>query len=110
MRQQTKRKRRAKFSGRKQSIRGLVGLGLSITAMISLLVMINIAFVKEGNAQLLLGSFGVLTIVGFTGGTVLDIMALKEEEVYKVVPVVGTVLGILGMLAGSSIYIMGMTS
>lgn len=107
MRQQAKKKRRAKFSGRKRSVRGYIGLGINVLAIMAYIVMINIAFVKEGNAKMFIGSIGLLAVLGVFIGTILDILALGEEDVYKLIPIVGTVIGVVGILIGVGIYVIG---
>lgn len=106
----TRRKRRrdrAKFSGRKQSIRGLLGFGIVLAALVALLTSVNFAFMKEGKAGIILGDTGVLCMFLTFVGWIIEIMALTEEDIYKLVPVIGTVLGSLTLLSWIGIYCIG---
>ncbi len=102
-----KQRNRAKFSGRKQSVRGCIGLGVVILAWIGLMATIYFSFMKEGEAQLAIGSFGVLSMVCSLAGTIVEIISLSEEDIYKMVPIVGMILGIVSLVAWVGIYVMG---
>ncbi|SFQ32886.1 hypothetical protein SAMN02910358_01622 [Lachnospiraceae bacterium XBB1006] len=107
LRRKKKHRDRAKFSGRKQSIRGCVGFGIVIIALIALLVSVNFAFVKGGNAGLFLGDLGVLSMLIALVGVIVEILSLTEEDIYKLIPSVGTALGCLTLLSWVGIYVMG---
>lgn len=100
-------KNRAKFSLRKQSLRGCIGFCVVILVIIGLLVSIYFSFKKGGNAGLGIGSVGVISIVGSIIGLVLEITSLKEEDIYKMIPITGTVLGTLAFLAWGGILAIG---
>ncbi|MGN0312555.1 MAG: DUF6142 family protein [Lachnospiraceae bacterium] len=105
--QRKKPKNRAKFSGRKQSVRGCIGFAVEALALAGLLVLLNLAFVQKGNAGELLGSFGILDMIVAMAGLVLEILSLKEEDVYKMIPGIGTFLGVLTTLSWIGILVIG---
>ena len=102
-----KRKKRAKFSGRKQSLRGCIGFAIEILALVGLAVLLNLAFAQKGNAGELIGSFGILDMMVSVAGLILEIRSLKEEDVYKMIPGIGTFLGVLNTLAWIGILLIG---
>ncbi|MCR4956634.1 MAG: DUF6142 family protein [Lachnospiraceae bacterium] len=107
LRRKSRNKSKAKFSGRKQSKRAIAGLVLVALALISLLVSINLAFIQEGKAGTLIGSLGLASLIFAVVGLVMEILSLKEEDVYKLIPIVGTVLGALTGASWLAIYIVG---
>lgn len=104
---QRKKRRRAKFSGRKQSVRGCIGFGIVLFAFIGLLGLLNLAFVKKGNAGEIFGSFGILSMLLAFAGLILELMALKEEDVYRIIPGIGAFLGVLTSLSWIGVLLIG---
>lgn len=101
-------KRRSKFSGRKYSKRGNIGLAISILSIGCLIAAIYAAYAMQGSAGLLIGSMGVLSFVINVVGLVLEIIALTEEDVYKMIPAVGLMISAIGVVSWVGIYMMGM--
>ena len=107
MTRRKKHRDRAKFSGRKQSVRGLIGFGIVLLALIALLFSVNFAFIKGGNAGIVLGDAGVFCMFLALIGWVIEIMALREEDIYKMIPGIGTALGSITLLTWIGIYCIG---
>lgn len=105
--QRKRQRRRAKFTGRKQSVRGCVGFGIVLLALVGMLIMLNLAFAKKGNAGELLGSFGILAMLLSFVGVVLEFRSLKEEDIYKMIPGIGAFLGVLTTASWIGILIIG---
>jgi uncharacterized membrane protein len=88
-------------------VRGCVGFGIVIIALMALMLSVNFAFLKKGNAGLFIGDLGVLSMIVALVGVVVEILSLTEEDIYKLIPSIGTVLGCLTLLSWVGIYVMG---
>ncbi|MBE5902122.1 MAG: hypothetical protein E7280_09475 [Lachnospiraceae bacterium] len=107
MTRRKKHRDRAKFSGRKQSLRGLIGFAIIIIALVALFTSVNFAFIKGGKAGIILGDTGVFCMFLTLLGWIIEIMALTEEDIYKMIPAIGTILGSLTLLSWIGIYCIG---
>ena len=102
-----KRRERAKFSGRTHSKRGLISFAFGIIAVIAFLSMINYAFLLKGQASEYLGSAGIFIFMFAVVGLVLGIKGLREEDVYKMAPALGTLLNTLSIIVLVTVFVMG---
>lgn len=107
-RKRRRNSRKAKFSGRKVSKRGIISCITGFLSLVCLGVFVFIAYKLKGEAGVYYGSFGVLAFFFAVFSMILGILGLKEEDVYKLFPIIGTVLGILSTGIWIVIYLLGL--
>ncbi len=72
---------------------------LGIISIVSMIIVIYLTYLKDGNATNGYGMTGLFATVFSLIGFVLGIVALREKDTYKLFSWLGTVLNVL-MLAG----------
>ena len=103
-----KRRERAKFSGRTHSKRGLISFGVGIVVILSFLMLINYNFILKGEGSEYVGSVGILLSMFAIVGLVLGIKGLREEDVYKMAPALGTLFNSISIIILIAVFVMGM--
>lgn len=105
-----KRRRRSnyKFTEKTQSKRGIAGF---ITAAASIGILVYVvwnSFSHEGAGSMYLGSAGVASMILSIVAVVLAVTSLREENSFKLFPLLATVCSGLVLAAWIGLYIMGM--
>ncbi|MBQ9341073.1 MAG: hypothetical protein IJT81_01755 [Lachnospiraceae bacterium] len=103
-----KRREKAKFSGRTHSTRGIISFILGVISLSAFLGLINYAFVLKGQASKYVGSIGIFAFMITCAGLMLGIKGLREEDVYKMAPLIGLILNILSVLILTAVFVWGM--
>lgn len=103
-----KRKGRSyKFTEKKHS---KLAIGSLITGAISgivLLLFLIEAFRTKGNAGIYYGSMGILAMLGTAASLISSLLSLKEDKVFKVVPISAVVINGIFLLAWAVVYLIG---
>lgn len=103
-----KRKRRSyKFTEKKQS---KLAVGAIVTALFSGIVLALFlfeAFQTEGNASVYFGSMGILAMLGTIASLIVSLLSLREEKVFKAIPITAVVLNGLFFMAWAIVYLIG---
>jgi len=102
-----RKKRKAKFAGRKQSVPGLVGLALSIVCIVALFAILSASYKGAGSLSMYIGELGLLIGIIDIVALVLCIKGLRDEDAFKVFPLIGTIVGGVGVLSYIGIYVLG---
>lgn len=77
---------------------------LGIISMASVIIVIYLTYLREGNATNGYAMTGVLATIFSLVGLGLGLVSLREKETYKLFPWLGTVLNVL-VLAGMAFLI-----
>lgn len=96
-----------KFTGRKQSARGIAGLTLAILSVVLGMVVIGVSVGNRGEGNVYLGSVGVLSMLLAFLGLVLAAKGIGEEKSFKAIPVAGTVCSVLILGGWIALYVVG---
>ena len=102
-----KRREKAKFSGRTHSKRGIVSFVLGIMSIIAFLSLINYTFILKGQGSKYIGSIGIFVFMMTIVGLILGIKGLREEDVYKMAPLIGLILNIISILILMAVFAYG---
>lgn len=102
-----RRRRKYKFSGKKQYPKGIASFGIGFVSDICLFLAVRGAFLGDGTLSLYIGSLGIVAFVLAVIALVLGISVLKDEEAYKVFPGFGVAFGSIAALSWIGIYVLG---
>ena len=104
---QKRRRINYRFTEKEHSVKGIASLTLAVLSLILGIVMIVISFQNKGNGSVYLGSGGVLSLLMTIVAFVLAIQSMREENSYRLFPVIATLVSILALAGGISLYIIG---
>ncbi len=96
-----------KFTGRKQSARGIAGLTLTILSLVLGIVVIGVSVGNRGAGSVYLGSAGVLSMLLALLGLMLAAKSLGEEKSFRAIPVAGTICSVLTLGGWITLYVVG---
>lgn len=102
-----KKRNSYKFTGKKQSKKGILSLCMTAASIAAGIAMIVISVNHKGEASVYIGSAGLLSMILALAAFVIGIGSLKEENSYKIVPVTGTVLSAISLFSWISVYVLG---
>lgn len=95
------------FTGRKHSRGGLISTVIAGIAWCVFIALCIAAFMKSGEAEIVVGGIGILDAVFALVGMVLGIRGFQEREIYYVLPTVGVVMNGILFVIYFSLYFMG---
>ncbi len=103
-----KRKRRNsyKFADKKHSKRGKISLWLAVLSLFAGIGMVVFSIQNAGNANVYIGSAGLLALLLTVVSFMIGITSLKEES-YKLFPVLGSVCSGLMLAGWITVYVLG---
>lgn len=103
-----KRKRRNyKFTKKKHS---KLAIGTLITGIISGVVLVLFmieAFRTKGNAGIYFGSMGLLAMFGTIASLIASLLSLREDKVFKLLPISAVIINGIFFLAWAVVYFIG---
>lgn len=105
-----RRQRRAynyKFTERTHSVKGIAGLVLAIISIVSGVGLTSVSYANAGAGTVYLGSGGVLAMLVALAAFILAVMSMKEEDRYRIFPVMSLVFGIVALVGWVVIYVSG---
>lgn len=104
------RKKRARFSDKKHSVKGIISLVIGIISLILTLVLFYLSAQASGNGGVLIGFIGVILLISTIVGIALGYQGYKEKEIYYYPPVIGLVMNSLIFLILFILYIVGLVT
>jgi hypothetical protein len=103
-----KRKRRSyKFTEKKHS---KLAIGTLVTGAISGIILVLFlieAFRTKGNASVYYGSMGILAMTGTAGSLVTSLLNLREDKIFKLLPISAVITNGIFFLAWVIVYLLG---
>lgn len=96
-----------KFTEKTHSKRGIRSFGMALVSIIIGISVVIISYRSAGNASAYVGSAGLFSLVLSFVALVMAIKSLKEEESYKMFPILGTVFSAVTFLSWLAIYAFG---
>ena len=106
-RNKKRQNRKAKFSGRKHSTKGIISLVLGLLCVILQGILLYLAFLAKGEINVYFGSVGVLLLFINIIPVYLGIKSIKEDDVYLIAPIFGTIVSVIGLIGYIGIYGIG---
>ncbi|MEG0804905.1 MAG: DUF6142 family protein [Lachnospiraceae bacterium] len=101
-------KRRAyKFTEKKHSKKGGIAILLGMISLITMIIVINLSFSVRGKGTVYLGSVGLLSMFLGVSSLLTAIFGFRDENIFKILPGIGTTLGLLSTAAWIGIYTLG---
>jgi len=82
---------------------------LGLISIISIGLAIYFAYQNNGIAPMQYGAVVILSLMYSMTGVVLGILSYKEQDIFKLFPVIGIILNIVALLAGMTIFGLGST-
>ena len=98
---------RFRFTGKKRSRRGMYACLIAFVSIAMLGILLLESFDKLGEGSVYLGSIGFLGMVMAVWAFVLAIGSLREEDTFRQIPIVSTVVSTIASLTWIGIYVMG---
>ncbi|MCI8991170.1 MAG: hypothetical protein HFG80_00345 [Eubacterium sp.] len=102
-----RRTRKFKFTEKKQSVKGLLSIVFDIAAIVLILDTVMKSVAAKGEANLYIGSRGVLALIIAIAGLTLGIAGIREKDVFMAVPKSGTIAGIIVTAVIVCVYVFG---
>ncbi|MCI8300318.1 MAG: hypothetical protein HFI69_08205 [Lachnospiraceae bacterium] len=101
-----KKKNVYKFAHKKHSTKGKVSLGLAVLSLLSGIAMIVYSIESNGQANVYVGSGGLLALILTAVSFLLGLSSLKGED-YKLFSILGSVSSGLMLAGWVSVYVLG---
>lgn len=102
-----RKKNHNKFSKKKHSKRGMLACFLAAASIFVLIYLIFEAFIQKGSASVYFGSAGILALAVAVAAVVLAVKSLREEDVFRGLPITSMLLSILAMVSWLGLYALG---
>lgn len=96
-----------KFAGKEHSRKGKAGLFFAVLSFLSGVGLIAVSFAGKGNGSIYLGSGGVLALLLSLLAFVLGVQGMREENKYRMYPLLSLGLGLLMLAGWVTVYVMG---
>lgn len=98
---------RFRFTGKKRSRRGMYACLIAFVSIAVLGILLLESFDKLGVGSVYLGNIGFLGMILAVWALILAIGSLREENTFREIPIVSTVVSTIASLAWIGIYVMG---
>ena len=102
-----RKKNHNKFSKKKHSKRGMLACVLAAASIFVLLYLIFEAFMRKGNGSVYFGSTGILALAVAVAALAQAVKSLREEDVFRSIPIASTLLSVLATGAWLALYALG---
>lgn len=102
-----RKKNHNKFSKKKHSKRGMLACVLAAASIFVLIYMIWEAFERKGTVSVYFGSAGILALAVALAAAVQSVKSLREEDVFRSIPIASAVLSFLAAGAWAALYALG---
>lgn len=96
------------FTNKRQSNRAIMATILGVITSFSLLAVIQLSFLQQGNAPISYGLTGLLSMLMSLVGLVLGIITVLEKDYYKLFPALGIILNLFSLIGVGFIVYAGM--
>ena len=96
-----------KFTERTHSRKGIAGLILALLSLGGGIALVEVSYLSAGNGNVYLGSAGVLAFLIALTAFGLAGVSLREEDKYRIFPVLALVVSLVAMAAWGSVYVYG---
>ena len=80
------RRNRFKFTGKRQSIKGIIALSVAVILLVLYLIFFSLAYKSYGGLSAYYGSVGILAIIFTIVNLVITIQSMCEENSYQLIP------------------------
>lgn len=91
----------------KQSPTGLLSMTSAFAAIVFFLFAVARSFQMSGNANVYVGSFGLVALVLALGAWIMGIQCMREQNVRPIPPRMGMILGAILTLVLGGMYVYG---
>lgn len=95
------------FSSKKHSVRGFISAILGVLSAAILGVVLYVSFLQKGNAGLIIGVIGLLSILITIIGLIIGIRSFFEEDKYYLTSKIGTTINTVILICWFYIIIIG---
>lgn len=102
-----KRKNHYKFTGKKHSKRGMLACFLAAASIFAMIYMIMTSFWQKGNGSVYLGNAGILALFGGLAAFIQAVKSLREEDVFRGIPIASMILSLLASGGWIALYAVG---
>ena len=102
-----RRRNHYKFTEKKHSRRGMLSCIVAMASVFALLYTFYESFLQRGDGCVYLGCVGVFALVVSVVTVYHAIQSLREEDSYKTMPVLATILSVLVTGAWIAVYASG---
>ena len=96
-----------KFTELTHSRKGISGLVLALLSLGGGIILVVVSFLSAGNGSVYLGSAGVLAFLVALIAFGLAMASLREEDKYRIFPVLALIVSLMAVAAWGSMYVYG---
>ena len=97
-----------KFTGKKHSVPAAAALVLAVIPLLLFFYTVAVSFRQGGNASEVIGGVGILALLTAILSLMISLQEIRKEEVFKGVPILAVVFGILMLSGWLTVYGMGL--
>lgn len=97
-----------KFTEKTHSLRGIFAIVLAVLSIAACIVMIWNAYQTRGNANIYIGSAGIMGFFVSVASLIVAISSVREPETYRVIPYTSLIIAILTTAMWIALYIGGL--
>lgn len=95
------------FTDKKNPKWGIMASVLGLIATVSICIAVYFTYLDKGAARMQYGAAVLLAMIYAITGLVLGIRSLMEKDIFRMFPILGIVLSLLAVIAGSIILYLG---
>lgn len=97
-----------KFTEQTHSIRGVVAIIIAIGSIGSCILMIANSYKSAGNANIYIGSYGILAFLAAIVSIFIAISSVREQETFRAIPYTAMIMSVIATAIWLAIYVGGM--
>ena len=97
------------FRTKKNPKKGIMSVIMGMISVVSIYLSIYLTYKNKGTALMQYGSTVFLSLIYSVAGLVLSILAFKEQDIYKLYPVLGLILNTISIITCGFILFWGLS-
>lgn len=101
------RRHNYKFTEKKHSVIGIIASVLAAASLAVCAVLISVSFRQRGNADIYIGSVGMLGCFLSIAAIMVSWRAVKQQDTFRAIPYTAATLSVLSLVIWAAIYIGG---
>lgn len=97
------------FRTKKNPEKGIMSVIMGMISVVSIYLSIYLTYKNKGTALMQYGGTVFLSLIYSVAGLVLSILSFKEQDIYKLYPVMGLVLNVISIITCGFILFYGLS-
>jgi hypothetical protein len=95
------------FTDKKNPVKGIMSTILGIIAVVSICISVDLTYKNKGQALVQYGAAVLLAVIYSIAGLILGIRSFREQDIFKLFPILGIVFNAIAIFSGGAILYLG---